>query len=215
VQAEVDVRDLEPGELAAAGGVAGRALADNPTFRWVSGDPALPRVTAALDVFVPFVEAMTTPQLGALVGRHVVGVCAAAPPGTCVGVLAPPEWHEPPAEIGPPGHESRTLMIWSLFASHDLDERHWHVGPVSVEPGLQGTGIGRALLSAFGARMDDVGEVAWLETDKPENVAFYRRHGFEVVEEVELPEHAAGRLTTWFMRRDPRSPDRTGGRTGV
>jgi ribosomal protein S18 acetylase RimI-like enzyme len=200
---EIEIRDLAPDELAAAGGVAGRALADNPTFRWVSGDPALPRVTAALDVFVPFVEGMTVPQLGALVGRHVVGVCAAAPPDACVGAIAPPEWREPPPEIGPPGHESRTQLIWSLFAGHDLDERHWHVGPVSVEPGLQGAGVGGKLLDAFGARMDEAGEVAWLETDKPENVAFYRRHGFEVVEEVELPE-ADSIFTTWFMRRDPR-----------
>jgi len=212
--AGVEIRDLEPGELAAAGGVAGRALAENPTFRWVSGDPALPRVTAALDVFVPFVEALTSAQLGALVGRHVVGVCAAAPPGTCVGVLVPPEWREPPADIGPPGHESRTHAIWSLFASHDLDERHWHVGPVSVEPGLQGAGIGGALLEAFVLQMDEAGEVAWLETDKPENVAFYRRHGFEVAEEVELAGTEAGRLTTWFMRRDPRSPDRDRPRPG-
>jgi GNAT superfamily N-acetyltransferase len=202
---DLEIRDLAPDELAAAGGVAGRALADNPTFRWASGDPALPRIAAALDVFVPFVEAMTVAQLGALVGRHVVGVCAAAPPGTCVGSTAPPEWRDPPAEIGPPGHESRALAIWSLFASHDLDERHWHVGPVSVEPGLQGAGIGGALLGAFGERMDEAGEVAWLETDKPENVVFYRRHGFEVADEVELPEPAAGSLTTWFMRRDPRT----------
>ncbi len=208
---ELEVRDLEPDELALAGGVAGRALADNPTFRWASGEPALPRVTAALDVFVPFVEGMSVPQLGAVVGRHVVGVCAAAPPGTCVGTLAPPEWREPPKDVGAPGHETRTQAIWSLFASHDLDERHWHVGPVSVEPGLQGAGIGGALLEAFGARMDAAGEVAWLETDKPENVAFYRRHGFEVAEAVALTDLLPGGLppggsdfTTWFMRRDPR-----------
>jgi hypothetical protein len=40
---------------------------------------------------------------------------------------------------------------------------------------------------------------AGLETDKPENVVFYRRHGFDAVEELET--HG---LTTWFMRRDPR-----------
>jgi ribosomal protein S18 acetylase RimI-like enzyme len=147
---------------------------------------------------------MTVPQLGALVGRHVVGVCAAAPPGTCVGATAPPEWREAPTKVGPPGHESRALTIWALFASHDVEDRHWHVGPVSVEPGLQGAGIGGALLGAFVERMDRAGEVAWLETDKPENVAFYRRHGFEVVEEVQLAATADADFTTWFMRRDPR-----------
>ena len=194
----VTVRDLRPEELVAAGGVAGRALADSPTFRWVAGEQALPRVAQSLDVFVGYVEAMPPPQLGALVGRHVVGVCAAAAPGTCVGVTAPVEWQRQPAELGPPGHESRGQSIWALFHEHDIDERHWHVGPVSVEPGLQGGGVGSAMLREFCARMDEAGEISWLETDKPENVVFYRRHGFEVADEIDL--HG---LTTWFMRRGP------------
>jgi ribosomal protein S18 acetylase RimI-like enzyme len=199
---EREFRDLAAGELAAAGGVAGRALADSPTFRWVAGDEPLARVAQSLDVFVGYVEAMPAPQLGAFVGRHVVGVCAAAAPGSCVGATAPAEWQQQPSEIGPPGHESRALSIWALFYEHDIDERHWHVGPVSVEPGLQGAGVGSAMLRVFCSRMDDAGELAWLETDKPENVVFYRRHGFDVVAE----EERYG-FTTWFMRRDPRPPD--------
>ena len=207
---ELEIRDLAAEELPAAGGVAGRALADSPTFRWVLGDHAIPRVRQSLDVFVPFVSAMPPPQLGAFLGSHVVGVAAAAAPGGCIGAVATEELRTPPTVIGPPGDDSRTLLVWSLFCGHDLDERHWHVGPVSVEPGLQGLGIGGALLSALCARMDDAGEVAWLETDKPDNVVFYRRHGFDVVEEVVAPDAAAyaGRpeppFTTWFMRRDPR-----------
>jgi ribosomal protein S18 acetylase RimI-like enzyme len=195
----VEVRDLAAGELAAAGGVAGRALSDNPTFRWVSGDEPVARVATALEVFVAFVEGMTSPQLGAFLGRHVVGIAGCAPPDTCVGHVAPPEWRTPPAEIGPPGDESRALFVWSLYASHDLDERHWHVGPVSVEPALQGQGIGGALLRPLCERLDTTGEVAWLETDKPDNVAFYRRHGFDVSEEI-----VTHGFTTWFMRRPPR-----------
>jgi len=193
------IRELAPEELPAAGAIAGRALGDGPTLRWAAGDEPIARIAAALDVFVGFMEGMSTPQLGAFLGRHVVGVCGAAPPGTCVGAVAPEELRTPPSEVGPPGDESRTRFVWSLFCTHDLDERHWHLGPVSVEPGLQGLGIGAAMLRPFCARMDDEGEVTWLETDKPENVVFYRRHGFEVVEEVE-----AHGLTSWFMRRDPR-----------
>ena len=212
---ELEIRDLATEELPAAGGVAGRALADSPTFCWVLGDHAIPRVGGSLDVFVPFVSAMPPPQLGAFLGSHVVGVAAAAAPGACIGAVATEELRTPPAVIGPLGDDSRTLLVWSLFCGHDLDERHWHVGPVSVEPGLQGAGIGGALLEALCARMDTDGEVAWLETDKPENVVFYRRHGFDVVEEVIAPDPARYPtfgdsapdevpFTTWFMRRDPR-----------
>jgi ribosomal protein S18 acetylase RimI-like enzyme len=216
----LEIRDLAAEDLPAAGGVAGRALADSPTLRWALGPDPLARVGGSLDVFVGFVAAMPPPQLGAFLGNHVVGVAAAAAPGTCIGAIATDEMRTPPQVIGPHGDESRNLLVWSLFCGHDLEERHWHVGPVSVEPGLQGAGIGGQLLTALCDRMDADGEVAWLETDKPENVVFYRRHGFEVVQEVLAPDPAVyqasgdqasgdpasgdGPFTTWFMRRDPR-----------
>jgi ribosomal protein S18 acetylase RimI-like enzyme len=196
---ELEVRDLTTAELGAAGAVAGRALGDGPSFRWSAGDEATGRLGAALDLFVGFMESTSVPQIGALLGRHVVGVCGAAPPGACIGAIAPDALRTPPEEVGPPGHESRGIYLWSLYCMHDLDERHSHLGPVSVEPGLQGHGIGAAMLREYCTRVDDEGEVSWLETDKPENVVFYHRHAFEVVEEVER--HG---LTTWFMRRDPR-----------
>ena len=47
---------------------------------------------------------------------------------------------------------------------------------------------------------DEHGRLAWLETDKPENVRFYIGHGFEVAEEIPFLS-----ARNWFMRRDPRS----------
>jgi hypothetical protein len=49
-------------------------------------------------------------------------------------------------------------------------------------------------------RLDERGEVGWLETDKPENVAFYVSLGFEVTDETEV----LGRFRWWFMRRAAR-----------
>ena len=200
---EIEVRALTTDEKPAAGAVAGRALSDNPTFRWAAGDDTFARVGSCLDLFVGFVDGLADPQLGAFLGGHVVGVCGAAPPDTCIGAIAPAELRTPPTEIGGPGDDSRALLVWSLFCGHDLDERHWHLGPVSVEPVLQGQGVGAKLLQPFCERMDDEGEIVWLETDKPGNVVFYRRHGFEVAEEVTAPE-SDDAFTTWFMRRAPR-----------
>jgi GNAT superfamily N-acetyltransferase len=194
----VEVRPLRDQERTAAGAVAGRALAEGPMARWTFGDDARARTKGLLDIFVGYVQSLPMP-LGALLGDHIVGICGAAPPGTCVGVTAPEEWRTPPETIRGPGDETRALYTWSLFCGHDLAERHWHLGPVSVEPGLQGTGIGGLMLTEFCARMDTDGEVTWLETDKPENVVFYRRAGWEVADE--LTEHG---LISWWMRRDPR-----------
>lgn len=196
--AAIEIRPLRDDERAAAGAVAGRALASNPTSHWVFGDDPRARLRGNLDLFVGFVQSQPAPW-GALLGDHVVGVCAASPPGECVSAVVPEGFREPPAELGPPGHVSRLQHDWALLVAHDLDERHWHVGPVSVEPELQGCGVGGALLGAFTEQMDDLGEIAWLETDKPENVVFYRRAGFELADEV--TEHG---LTNWWMRRDPR-----------
>jgi GNAT superfamily N-acetyltransferase len=153
---------------------------------------------ASLDVFVRFVEAQTSP-LGALLGDHVVGVCGAAPPGACIAATSGETARVMPETIEGPGSPSRGQYVWALYCTRDLEERHWHLGPVSVEPALQGLGIGGLMLRAFGDQMDDAGEVGWLETDKPENVVFYRRAGWEVADEV--TEHG---LTSWWMRRDPR-----------
>jgi len=195
---DVAVRTLRDDERAAAGAVAARALADSPTSVWTYGDDVISRLAVNFDLFGGFLPTLPEP-LGALLGRHVVGVCAASAPGACVDHVVPEAMRTPPSEIGAAGHPSRAQYVWSLYCEQDLDERHWHVGPVSVEPGLQGCGVGSLLLRAFGERMDADGEIAWLETDKPENVVFYRRHGFDVVHEVS--HHG---LTTWWMRRDPR-----------
>jgi GNAT superfamily N-acetyltransferase len=64
--------------------------------------------------------------------------------------------------------------------------------------GLQGHGIGGQMLAAFAARMDAAGQPAYLETDKPENVRFYQRFGFQVTSQATV-------LNTpnWFMWRQP------------
>jgi len=91
------------------------------------------------------------------------------------------------------------LRVGSVSAANDLMDDHWHVGPVAVEPGFQGMGIGHVVMRTLCDHIDDRGDLAWLETDKIENVLFYTSLGFELVSEVPV-------LSTsiWFMRREPR-----------
>jgi predicted N-acetyltransferase YhbS len=93
---------------------------------------------------------------------------------------------------------ARMLRFISVWQKHDPNDRHWHLGPVAVEPGLQGMGVGSQMMERFCARMDDEGEMAFLETDKPENVRFYQRSGFETVAEEDVLGNP-----NWFMRREP------------
>jgi len=52
------------------------------------------------------------------------------------------------------------------------------------------------MLTRFCAAMDEKRELAYLETDKSENVHFYQRFGFSVIAEGKV----LG-VTNWFMLR--------------
>ncbi len=179
-----------------AAGVTARALRDNPTSLAVSSDPLV-----RLEMFHSTFSGMLGEArvAGVVRGDCVLGVAAAAPPATCIATLLTPEIRllDEPAPTA--NDADRFLHMGSVLAHHDLPEPHWHVGPVAVEPGFQGMGIGRAAMTLLCGEFDEHGRLAWLETDKPENVRFYIGLGFEVVEEI--PMFSA---RNWFLRRDPR-----------
>jgi len=52
------------------------------------------------------------------------------------------------------------------------------------------------MLAEFCARMDECGALSYLETDKSENVRFYQKFGFRVIEEAPV----LG-IPNWFMSR--------------
>jgi GNAT superfamily N-acetyltransferase len=95
-------------------------------------------------------------------------------------------------------------------ATEELDRRrrrhvpepHFHLAALGVEPGLQGGGIGTALMAPVVERCDRDGVPAYLETAVARNVLLYERVGFEVVEELILPKTD---IRGWLMRRSPTS----------
>ncbi len=69
-----------------------------------------------------------------------------------------------------------------------------------MQPDDQGRGIGSALLRPVLTRCDREGVPAYLEASSERNRALYARHGFEVVERIELP---GGGPPMWRMWREP------------
>lgn len=196
---DVTVRALEPNERAEAAGVAARALRDAPTTLASYGDDPLERMAHTHRTFVSLFAQMTEPQMGALCGPCPVGVAVATPPGNCVGVLFGPyakaTLARPVAQVG---EGAREQVFWASWALHDPAEPHWHIGPVGVEPGFQGLGIGTSIMRALCSVLDERSAVGWLETDKDVNVRFYAGLGFEVVDHETILD-----VPTWYMRRDP------------
>jgi len=79
-------------------------------------------------------------------------------------------------------------------------EPHWYLLLLGADPLVQGKGVGTRLLQAGMARADAQGLPCYLETQKPENLAFYGRHGFAVTNTIEVP----GAPTVWTMQREPK-----------
>ncbi len=80
---------------------------------------------------------------------------------------------------------------------------HYYLAVLGTRPDRQGAGLGSALLAPVLERCDSEGIGAYLESSKEANIPFYRRHGFEVVGEVQFPSGP----TVFPMWRDPRPPD--------
>jgi ribosomal protein S18 acetylase RimI-like enzyme len=184
----------EADQITQAVGVAARALRDDPDWMAVSDDP-LVRLEMLYGMFAGSLEGARV--VGVRRGDCILGVASAVEPGHCVGARLPPEVRTLESPSKDASDADRLMHFRSILAAHDLDEPHWHVGPVGVEPGFQSMGMGRAAMRLLCEEFDEHGRVSWLKTAKPENVRFYIGHGFEVVEE--LPMLAAH---LWFMRRE-------------
>jgi len=72
----------------------------------------------------------------------------------------------------------------SAWSKHDPSEAHSHLGPIGVDPGAQGRGIGQQLVGHYCEELDRTGTAGYLETDRPENVRFYGHFGFETTAEI-------------------------------
>jgi predicted N-acetyltransferase YhbS len=84
----------------------------------------------------------------------------------------------------------------SAWAAEDPPEPHVHLGPIGVAPEAQGHRIGDTLMKAYLSELDRTRQPGYLETDRPENLAFYRRYGFEL-----LRERAVLGVPNYFMSR--------------
>jgi GNAT superfamily N-acetyltransferase len=92
-------------------------------------------------------------------------------------------------------------VIWNYSApAHERHAPfpHWYLFLLGVDPSCQGQGHGRTLLKATLARIDRDGLPCYLETDEAKSVAIYQRYGFEVAEEIPIPDTT---LTVWAMVR--------------
>lgn len=199
----LELRLLRRKELEDAAQVVGRGMRDNPSNKRVFRIPDGERRSIAMGhFFEPVLRGLCQRGLvlAAILSNRLVGICGMARPGFCQPGMVEKAGILPAAVIGNPITTPLRILKWvGEWARRDPSEPHWHLGPVAVEPLLQGQGIGTAMLNAFCDVVDGTDAPAYLETDRNENVRLYQRFGFNVVESVEV----LG-VPNWFMWRDSR-----------
>jgi GNAT superfamily N-acetyltransferase len=93
---------------------------------------------------------------------------------------------------------SRALELLDRKTPH---ASHFYLRIIGVDPAQQRRGIGGRLMQPVLDRCDREQIPAYLFSTKQQNVPLYERHGFRVLERVEVD----GGPPLWTMWRDPRS----------
>jgi len=191
-------------QVKAAGEMLGRAFFDNPMSVYLLPDEAK-RLRPLSWMFGRstryghlYGEVYTTADA---VEGVAVWLSPASPPMnrervTSAGMASMPQ------KLGPEAYQ-RLMAMRSHFDElrrRDAPEPHWYLWVLGVDPPRQGQGVGGALLQPVLAQADTEGLPCYVETDKERNVPFYRKHGFEVVVEDDLP---GGGMHYWTMKRPP------------
>ena len=142
-------------------------------------------------VYMPRRAAWTTPD--------AAGASLWFPPGTLS--LSRRERLAETGSLLPEGLSSlgRGARWENLLAQHHPRARHWYLQTLAVAPATQRRGIGTALIAPGLERADADRVGVFLETQRESNIPYYQRFGFELTEEISLPDSPP----LWLMWREP------------
>ena len=195
------VRKATDDDVLALAGALARAFFDDPVLEWMVPDARRRERTGPLG-FETWLRKMYLPKGEVYTDERRAAGALWAPPGA---------WKLPPAQqlrllprmVRIFGARRLPMIMSGLTAiekQHPDDRPHWYLAVLGTDPEHQGRGIGSAVMQPVLERCDADGVPAYLESSKERNVPYYRRHGFEVTAEFELPEGPP----LWGMWREPR-----------
>jgi ribosomal protein S18 acetylase RimI-like enzyme len=95
----------------------------------------------------------------------------------------------------------RTMAVFGYIESKHkqlVPYDHWYLQNIAVKPEEQRKGYGGQLLSAMFKKIDNEGIPIYLETNKEENLPFYQKYGFEILEHEIIPNT---NVPVWCMLR--------------
>jgi GNAT superfamily N-acetyltransferase len=192
------VRPVREQDIDALGRALARAFHDDPVTRWVY---------TVESRRAKWSERFFAWQLRRLLPQDVSWTTDDGAGGAALWAL-PERWRESGREtlgllrLTLPGVLPRLPRVLRGLSQVELrhpPERHLYLAVLGVEPDRQGQGLGSQLIRPGLDLCDRERLPAYLETGKEANLAFYGRHGFQVVDRVELPKGPP----VWFLWREP------------
>ena len=172
--AEPTIMTATPSEESAVVDVVVLAFSGDPAARW-----SYPNPNQYLRHFPSFVRAMAGKAFEHGSADYAEGFSGAA-------LWLPPDVH--PEEDALTSLVQRTVpesvledvvRVMEQMGRYHLEEAHWYLPLIGVDPSRQGQGHGSALLRHALARCDRDHLPAYLESSNPRNISLYERHGFE------------------------------------
>jgi GNAT superfamily N-acetyltransferase len=194
------------GEVAA---VATNAFADDPFFTFLSPNEKLRR--RGLRIYWRAAVA-TLGDRGLLLGIRqsdgtLVGAAAFVRPG-CYPLPVGTQLRQAGSAFWALASRPAAIVAGSKYLLA-IDKAHprepiWYLELLVVEPTAQRGGVGAALQEHVYRLADSEQLPSYLETQKVENLAYYRRFGYETVEEMHPVKKGP---PLWTMRREPDRPE--------
>lgn len=195
------IRKIAPADFTQVTDVLGRAFDDDPVMNFMAKQDAKrsARIRTLMDLAL---RKMTYPYGETYVTEGFEGAALWNPPnGRPHGMLADLQLLPGMAKVAGLSGVPRVVGALSLMEKKHPKEPHYYLLAIGVDPSKQGQGIGSQLMAPMLERCDREGMPAYLESSKARNVPLYERHGFKVVEELDLP---GGGPRAWRMWREPR-----------
>jgi GNAT superfamily N-acetyltransferase len=193
----VAIREATDGDRDLLARICAAGFENDPVMSWVFPDSTT-RFGQLLVAFSGLVDDFLAKAHSAV---HVVD-------DACATFWRSPAWvkPEPGGDDGtgpwtPEVAERFRILDEGMSAAHPHDA-HWYLNVISTLPDHQGRGLGAEILAPTIATCDAEGMPAYLESSNPRNMTLYRRHGFEQIGEIELPD-GPSLYPMWRERRAP------------
>lgn len=201
----IEVLALTESQIDEAAELLSRAFFDSPVWTWLAPEDAERRGLLSWFMGVSVRSGLLAGETYTTAGM-TRGVAIWEPPVVAPLDLDPDGsktgWNEVGARMGADAMSRFNAMVEVQRPIRDRVSGRtpvWYLRLLGVEPVLQRSGVGSALLAHTLVRADASGVHCLTDTSKPANVPYYARHGFRVVASGAFPLDGP---SYWFMLRE-------------